>query len=98
MQITYKNKQLKEVCENATEARKLYGQNMARKIHQRISEMTVADSVDMMIKYRIGRCHLLSGNMKGQYAVDLEHPYRLVFKKVENEIEIVKILEIVDYH
>lgn len=98
MQVTYKNKQLRKICENATEARKLYGQNMARKINQRINEMIAADSVDMMIKCRIGRCHLLAGDMKGQYAVDLEHPYRLIFEKVKNEIKIVKILEIVDYH
>ena len=45
-----------------------------------------------MIQFRIGRCHALKGNRKGQYAVDLEHPYRLVFTKHGNEIEIAHIL------
>ena len=27
------------------------------------------------------RCHPLLNNRKGQYAVDLVHPFRLVFKK-----------------
>lgn len=31
-------------------------------------------------------------------AVDLVHPYRLVFEKIGNEIQIANILEIVDYH
>ncbi len=40
-----------------------------------------ADTVEDMIQYRIGRCHPLLNNRKGQYAVDLVHPFRLVFKK-----------------
>lgn len=37
-------------------------------------------------------------NRKGQYAVDLVHPYRLIFEKHGNEIQIAHIMEIVDYH
>lgn len=51
-----------------------------------------------MVKYRIGRCHPLKGNRKEHYAVDLIHPYRLVFKKLGNDIQIAYIVEIVDYH
>ena len=47
----------------------------------RIDEISVADTVEMMIKFHIGRCHSLSNNRNGQYAVDLIHPYRLVFEK-----------------
>ena len=71
---------------------------MAEKIHQRIDEISAADTVEMMIQFHIGRCHPLSWDRKGQYAVDLVHPYRLVFEKEKNEIQIVNILEIVDYH
>lgn len=71
---------------------------MTDKIHLRIDEITAADTVEMMIQYHIGRCHPLSQNRKGQYAVDLVHPYRLVFEKNGDRIQIVNILEIVDYH
>ena len=57
-----------------------------------------ADTVEMMIQFHIGRCHPLTQNRKGQYAVDLVHPYRLVFEKNGDEIQIANILEIVDYH
>ena len=53
---------------------------MADKIHQRIDEIGAADTVEMMIQFHIGRCHPLTQNRKGQYAVDLVHPYRLVFE------------------
>ena len=51
-----------------------------------------------MIKFNIGRCHRLIKNRSGQYAVDLVHPYRLVFEKHGNEIQVAYIMEIVDYH
>ena len=98
MQIEYKTKKLEKVCKNATEAAKVHGQEMADKIHQRIDEIEAALSVEMMIQYRIGRCHPLKGNRKNQYAVDLVHPYRLIFEKKESEIQIVNITEITDYH
>lgn len=71
---------------------------MAVKIHQRIDEISAVDSVEDMIQYRIGRCHLLNGDRIGQYAVDLIHPYRLVFEKRGKQIQIANIMEIVDYH
>ncbi len=98
MDITYRNRKMEKVCTDAKTAEKTYGREMADKIHQRIDEITAADTVEMMIKYHIGRCHPLAQNRKGQYAVDLVHPYRLVFEKNGNEIQIVNILEIVDYH
>lgn len=51
-----------------------------------------------MLQFHIGRCHSLSNNRKGQYAVDLINPYRLVFRKIGDEIQIAEIIEIVDYH
>ncbi|MBE6010464.1 MAG: plasmid maintenance system killer protein [Lachnospiraceae bacterium] len=95
---TYKNKKIEKVCTNAKTAERMYGHEMAGKIDQRIGEIGAADTVEMMIQFRIGRCHPLTQNRKGQYAVDLVHPYRLVFEKKGNEIQIANILEIVDYH
>ena len=98
MDITYKNKKIEKICTDAKTAERTYGREMAEKIHQRIDEITVADTVEMMTQFHIGRCHPLSQNRKGQYAVDLVHPYRLVFKKNGDKIQIANILEIVDYH
>lgn len=71
---------------------------MAELIHQRIDQIRAADSVEQMIQFRIGRCHQLSQDRQGQYAVDLVHSQRLVFEKKGNEIQIANIIEIVDYH
>ena len=98
LEITYKNNKIKKVCTNSKAAERKYGSEMADKIDMRIGEISAADTVEMMIQFGIGRCHPLTQNRKGQYAVDLAHPYRLVFEKLENQIQIVNILEIVDYH
>ena len=93
-----KNKKIEKVCTDVKAAERTFGREMADKIHHRIDEIVAADTVEMMIQFHIGRCHPLTQNRKGQYAVDLIHPYRLVFEKNGGEIQIAKILEIVDYH
>lgn len=98
MEISYKSKRLEKCCTDARTAEKAYGREMAAKIHQRIDEISAADNVEMLIQYRIGRCHTLTQNRIGQYAMDLVHPYRLVFEKKGNEIQVANILDIVDYH
>lgn len=98
MEITYKSTKLKKICTLRSAAEKQYGSRMAELIHQRIDEIDAADTVEEMIQFRIGRCHRLQGNRKAQYAVDLVHPFRMVFEQIGQEIQIAKIIEIVDYH
>ena len=98
MKITYKNNKLEKVCTIAVFAERTYGREMAEKIQQRISEIAASDTVEMMIRFQIGRCHALTQDRKGQYAVDLVQPYRLVFEKKGDAIQVANILEIVDYH
>lgn len=65
MDITYRNNKIKKVCTDARTAEKTYGREMAYKIHQRVDEIAAADTVEMMIQFHIGRCHMLKQNRKG---------------------------------
>lgn len=98
MDISYKNKNLERICTCKEKAKSEYGARMAVKIMQRINEITAAESVEEMIQFRIGRCHQLTGYRCGEYAVDLVQPYRLVFIKVQDSLQLVRITEITDYH
>ena len=71
---------------------------MTEKIHMRIDEIRAADTIEELIACRIGRCHPLLGKRRGQYAMDLVHPFRLIFEKKGNEIQIAHIIDITDYH
>lgn len=96
--VSYKTSQLRKVCEDAEVATKKYGLEMAVKIQTRITQIKAALSVEMLVQKGVGRCHPLHGDRKGQYAMDLTQPYRLVFEKKNREVVAVEILEIVDYH
>ena len=71
---------------------------MAEKIAQRIGELQMIGTVEMLVQFSIGRCHPLKGDRKGEYAMDLVHPYRLVFEKEGDRIQIARIIPIEDYH
>ncbi|MFI3140783.1 MAG: hypothetical protein R3Y27_00570 [Clostridia bacterium] len=74
---------------------------MASKIHQRINELQGIDSVDSLLKFKIGNCHELKGDRVGEFAMDLTQPYRLIFIKKDDEtciINIVQVTSIEDYH
>ncbi len=98
MEIYYRNNKIRKICENMSVAKKEHGEHMAEKIDQRIGEIRAADSVEQMVQFKIGGCHPLHHDRKGQYAVYLVHPYRLIFEQKDNTIQIVTINEIVDYH
>ena len=98
MQIVYRTKKLEKVCSIFIEATKAYGLDVSTKLHQRVQEIISADSVEFLLAHRIGRCHLLHGKRNGQYAMDLGYPYRLVFEPYYENLCVVRIIEIVDYH
>lgn len=63
------------------------------------------------VRHLPGRYHELTGNRKGQWACDLDQPYRLIFEPHESpiptdedgkyiwlEIKGVEIVEITNYH
>ena len=72
LKITYRNKNIEKICTNKSIAQNKYGTKMAIKIHARIDQIKAISSVEMLIRFRMGRCHALIGDRKGQYAMDLE--------------------------
>lgn len=104
MKVTFKSRKLERQCTIASETQKAFGNQTAKLIHQRIDEIKSMDTVENLVKYRVGRCHPLHDEhnkrktRKNQYAMDLGHPYRLVFEKIEDKIQIANIVSIEDYH
>ena len=104
MEVKFKSNKLKKYCENTSELCKKGGDIMANKIVQRINELNAANCLFDIYCLPQTRLHPLKGKRKGQLAVDLKHPYRLVIEPLNGAIsdystitEIV-IIEITDYH
>ena len=94
MNIRYSNKEIEKACNDVKYSKKVYGIDMAEKIALRLTQIKAASNIDVLIACRIGRCHALLGDRRNQYAMDLVHPYRLIFTKCKNEIEFIEIIEI----
>ena len=99
MDIRYRTKWLERCCTDYNYAKKKYGVITAEDLKYCINVIRSFDSVETLVKLNIQRCHPLHQNRRGQYAMDLEHPLRLIFEKDdEGNVHIVKIVDITDYH
>lgn len=89
---------------------KEFGNIQANKIKKRLAVLRFAFTLEDVRKLP-SNYHELTNNRKGQWACNLEQPYRLIFTPHENpipsnehgqfiwmEIRGVEILEIVNYH
>lgn len=107
MEVRYKTKKLRKQCEDPRKAQKDYGSKIGSKLTQRVGELNAATSLVDIKLNPATRLHRLEGQRANEYAVDLVHPFRLVFKPIISEdgdikeltsIHIVKIEEVIDYH
>lgn len=55
----------------------------AELLRRRLDDLEAADNLEVM-RSLPGRCHELTGNLKGMLSLDLEHPYRLLFDVARN--------------
>lgn len=111
MLIYFKTKKLQKICSIKNEAVKKLNLKMAQKLQQRMMELSAADCLDDISSLKPTRCHPLKGNRSGQFSVDLDHPYRLIFipaidviseKNSDGldlwQIDSIEIIDIVDTH
>ncbi len=76
--IKYSNKTIEKVLSNEKLLIRTFGVSNARKIILRLNQIKAASSLGAMLTQRVGRCHPLSGDRMGQFAFDVEQPYRLI--------------------
>ena len=88
---------MEKVCTDFSAASRKYGYRMTELIFKRIEQIQYADDVEGLVSARIGRCHALKGDRAGQFAMDLIHPYRLIFERLGEVVQIARIVEILDF-
>ena len=111
MQIGFASKKVAKLCNSQKEMRAKLGPRDAQRLAQRLAELHAAATLDEMRHLPGARCHELTGDRKGQLAVDLVHPKRLVFEPDHNPVPTkpdggldwnavtqIVIVEMVDYH
>lgn len=111
MLIYFKSKKLQKICSKQKEAIKYLGVDKAQKLQQRMMELRAADCLADVSILRPTRCHPLKGNRSGQFSVDLDQPYRLIFIPAIDvipekdgigldlsKIDAIEIIDILDTH
>jgi plasmid maintenance system killer protein len=79
LEISFEDAVLAKIFRNGRELQKRHGVVRAKKIQQRLKDLGEAKSlVDM--RHLSGRCHELHGDLAGYLTLDLDHPYRLLFR------------------
>lgn len=96
---------MQKICEDEKTAQQRLGAQCAKKLFQRIGEIRASDNLAVLKILPAPRCHALSNNRDGQYAVDLVHPKRLILQPIFEGDALVEVLvtdiqinEIIDYH
>ena len=110
MEITYKSRKLEKQLTDPREMLKSFGQ-LAVKIKMRLKNLKDVDNLAVMRTIPAARCHELTGDRKGELAVDVSGNYRMIFEPNHEPIpqkvhgglnwELVnkiQINEIEDYH
>lgn len=111
VEISFANRRLERVFNSEKELIRRYGAPMGRKIQTRMAVLRGANNLGLVPRERPTRRHQLSQDRDEEFAVDLVHPYRLVFVPDHNpmprlddggidisNVTAIQIREVVDYH
>ena len=110
MDIKFENNRLRKLANDVRKCKKELGERQATLFLRRLSDLRDAENLED-VRHLPGRFHELKETRKGQWACDLDHPYRLLFEPQQNpiptnvdgqyiwfQIIAIQIIEIVDYH
>jgi plasmid maintenance system killer protein len=108
--IDFENRNLADDCNDFKRLVRKYNTQRAKLIRRRLDDLRAASNLDAMRKLP-GRCHELKGDRDGQLSLDLDGPYRLIFRPGHDPIPAkgdggldwaqvtdIVMLEVVDTH
>ncbi len=104
MEILFLDTKTKKTLEDSKKLIKKYGKEQAIKVITRINELKSAENLHDISRLPQARLHLLSGDLKGSFAVNVKQPYRLILWPLDGQLDNLKTItriridRITDYH
>lgn len=111
MEVSFRTSKLRKHTETIESARREWGERRGKLLRRRLDELAAAPDLETMRRLPGARCHELTGNLRGRLAVDLDHPYRLLFEPAHDpiprkddggldwtKVTAITVVEILDYH
>jgi len=110
MTIHYASNKLERQLSSATEIKKAFGVN-ARRVQLRMDDIRASPSLAVLMQIPAANCHKLTGNRKGEWAVNISVNHRMIFEIADNPVpeneqggvntilvKEIRILNTEDYH
>ena len=79
MRLSFKNDDLRDLCNDDKRLRKRFGEQGRKKIRQRLDEFDAADNLPVIGRLPGPRCEELKGNRMGTFSVRVHDGYRIIF-------------------
>jgi plasmid maintenance system killer protein len=111
VEILFYGRKLEKACNNQSLLLRSYGPMRAKLLRRRLDELRAAENLEVMRYLPQVRCHELKGNREDTLAIDIGHPYRLIFEPANDPIPrradggldwarvtVIRILAVEDYH
>ena len=113
MEIYYQDRKLAKTCNSESLLAREYGPKCAVLIRRRLRQFGEVENLEALrsSSKSKGRCHELKGERAGTLAVDVKHPYRLIFEPANDPlprkpdggldwaaVTAIRILSVEDYH
>jgi proteic killer suppression protein len=110
MNITFADRKIRKCANDDRLALREFGKIRFEIFKKRMNALYMAENLEEL-RHLPGNWHELRNERKGQWACDLDQPYRLIFEPQEKpiptnqsgkyiwiEIKAVEIIEIINYH
>ncbi|WP_316799711.1 type II toxin-antitoxin system RelE/ParE family toxin [Pedobacter frigidisoli] len=110
MNISYGSNKIKKKLSSLAEIKKAYG-TMAKKVQSRLDDIEASPNLKVLMQIPAANCHPLSGNLSGEWALDISGNHRMIFDinhdpipekdtgGIETiEVTDIRIIETKDYH
>ncbi len=111
MDLYFKSRKLETACAVERESIRVWGPQRSRVVRRRIAELAAAENLGVISTLPPARLHQLAGSRGGQFAVDVQHPFRLIVEPYGDDvprladggmdkgrITAIRILGVEDYH
>jgi len=108
--IDFENRNLADDCNDFKRLIRKHNAQRAKLVRRRLDDLRAAPNLEAM-RNLPGRCHELKGDRSGQLSLDLDGPYRLIFRPGHDpipakddggldwaQVTAVVVLEVVDTH
>jgi plasmid maintenance system killer protein len=85
--ILFANSKLQKEFSDDKKLKQTRGDQRAKLIRQRLSELKAANTLADMWKLPAARCHELKKNLKGHISLDLDGPYRVIVQPSGDDVQ-----------